>query len=122
MPRIGVEALSNYKLAEGLVIQRPYLQGPDRPANIIEYARNQMDDDGFDPDAVVVAVSHSDEDSVLTMNMVAGFVFETLIAGMSDGWVVDNLLELFDAEREEVEQDVSDIIGEMLEHGLIVEA
>lgn len=114
--------MSRYELAKGIVIQRPYMQGADRPANIIEYAKREMDDPDFNPDAVVVAVSHADEDAVLTMNMAAGFIFETLIAGMDEQWVVDNLSELFDADRDEIEGDVGETIGELLEQGLIVRA
>jgi hypothetical protein len=71
----------------------------------------------FDSEIVVVDLKQG---QYLGLNDVAADAFERLATGRSTGDVVGELLGVYDVESAELEADIAQLVGSLVERGLLV--
>lgn len=58
---------------------------------------------------------------MIRSNKTAGFIVECLKEDVTEAQIVEKLLQTYDADRSQVEQDVKDVIGKLRQVGAIEE-
>lgn len=109
----------SYRINPKALVQQRYTQGEPKQS-FLGYAKEQLGNADFDPEAIVIAVSI--EGRILYLNLMAAIAMEWAVTDVPSSAFAKTLSGLFDVDEDRAREDIEGAAATLAEKGLLVEA